>query len=532
MPLGLTLLLSCADPPPTAPPEELSRPLDRLRRASLAVRGHPPTVDEALSVYGGASWVTVVRSWRADPILAEVAADVVAEALGVRHDAQPHVPSVGPLSSVPAATVIDRLDEAPLQLVAHVVQSGRPFTEILTTDEVLADPIVSAAYGPTIDEGVDDWQITRWPDGRPAAGVLSSSTLMQRHPIAPTNHQRSRAAIVMEAFLCDDMSLRPEAGTVRPDVQDDALQTDAACQSCHSALDPIAASFEGFRRYIVAGEVQTGYRDGCVDTEGFCYPLPLYDEALTVAPEALPAPGFYGRPVGGLAELGQAIAKDPRFALCTTRRFFGHLAGLDWADVEGAFVDELAERFSAGFDARDLLLDIVTHTAFAPESGHAPPSFLRPRQWVRTLEHLVQVRATALPGGGYGAIDLVTTDRFGLNQGMGGVEGWRLVPADRGPLPSRELAWRWLAEEAAATVLQRESREPWFARGFALDGADARAQLVDWHLRVFTEVLAEDDPSIDRDLELLRRLAAEHEPEAAWGWLLAAFLQHPRLVVQ
>ncbi|MEM6928503.1 MAG: hypothetical protein AAF602_16325, partial [Myxococcota bacterium] len=144
---------------------------------------------------------------------------------------------------------------------------------------------------------------------------------------------------------------------------------------------------------------------------------------------------------------------------------------------------------------------------------------------------LVDVRARALPDPDYGAVDLVTTDRFGLNQGMGGVEGWRRVPADRGALPSRELAWRWLADEAAATVLERDEGT-WFPAGFPLSGPDARTALVEWHLRVLTDVRGPDDPAIDADLTLLERLADDRSPAEAWALLLAAFLQHPRLVVQ
>ncbi|MEN0061441.1 MAG: DUF1588 domain-containing protein [Myxococcota bacterium] len=534
----LFFLLACSEPPVVEPPNVpevvgAATPLQRLMRASLALREHPPTPEEVRRVHDGADWRAEVRAWRPDPALAEVVADLMGEALGVRHDAKTHVPSLGPLASVPPATVIERLDDAPLRLIAHIVQTEQPFTAIVTTPEVLADRVVSRAFGPPVNESDPGWQVSRWTDGRPAAGVLSSSSLMQRHPIAPTNHQRSRAAIVAEAFLCDDFSQRPEAGTVQPTQQDDALQNDPACQSCHASLDPLAANFEGFRRYILDGEVRDGYRTDC--REGFCYPLELYDPALTLPDGVLPAPGYYGRGTSGLGSLGEAIAQDPRFATCMVQRFFGYLVGLDWADVQGDFVQDLAEDFrTRGHDAKALLLAIATHEAFAPESPHAPPSLLRPRQWVRTLDHLVQVPFTALPNPGFGTVDLVTTDRFGLNQGMGGVEGWRLVPPDRGPLPSRELGWRWLAEEAAATVLRREFEGPrsWFAQGFDTSGASARAQLVDWHLRILAEVVEPDDPQIDADLALLETLAHDRAPETAWAWLLSAFLQHPRLVVQ
>ena len=36
---------------------------------------------------------------------------------------------------------------APLELIAHVVESDLPYTEILTADYIMANPMAAAAYG-------------------------------------------------------------------------------------------------------------------------------------------------------------------------------------------------------------------------------------------------------------------------------------------------------------------------------------------------------------------------------------------------
>ena len=39
---------------------------------------------------------------------------------------------------------------APLELIAHVVENDRPYTEILTADYIMANPWAAAAYGDSI----------------------------------------------------------------------------------------------------------------------------------------------------------------------------------------------------------------------------------------------------------------------------------------------------------------------------------------------------------------------------------------------
>ena len=40
---------------------------------------------------------------------------------------------------------------APLELIAHVVENDRPYTEILTADYIMANPMAAAAYGATTE---------------------------------------------------------------------------------------------------------------------------------------------------------------------------------------------------------------------------------------------------------------------------------------------------------------------------------------------------------------------------------------------
>ena len=40
-----------------------------------------------------------------------------------------------------------RCRRAPLELIAHVVENDRPYTEILTADYIMANPFAARAYG-------------------------------------------------------------------------------------------------------------------------------------------------------------------------------------------------------------------------------------------------------------------------------------------------------------------------------------------------------------------------------------------------
>jgi len=518
---------------------------ERLVRASMAMRGVHPSVAELDRIAADpGSLEAIARSWLDDPRIGDTVRDMHAEELLVRIDAQPHPPAIGALGDYDLGEIARSLDEEPLRAIAEVVTSGRPYTEILTGTTAMADPIVSAAYGLPHDPNGAEWQPSWWTDGRPVAGILSSSTLWQRHMSSDTNHHRARAKLVADVFLCDDIELRSDAGIVEPALAEEAVDADPACTICHSVLDPLASAMSGVRRYVLPSETTNAIALGCPDDLAWaCFPIGMWDESLQEADAMLPPPALYGVPVDSLADLGQAVVSDPRFPECTARRFFGYFARIPPAQVDASVASELAEAFVAsGFDARELMLAAALHDRFAPGAAldHVGTLQARPEQLARTIEALTGYRFRgdpSVPGCDpcWGPVDFATTDAFGLRTLMGGVDGWDVVDPEPRPLPTREIAIAWWAEEAAAFVVDHDAaavpeERTLLAEGVPSSPALVRRQLAALHVAILGEWVAEGD--LDASVALWDGAFARSGDAAhAWKVVVAAMLQDDRLVM-
>ena len=539
VPMVLLLLAIVGCGPTSA---EVRVATDHLFRASILVRSRPPLPEEVLAVRDDpAALSSIIFSWDArSPALGALIRDLHAEDLLVRHDTQHKPPLLGPLGGFSEGDVAASLDEAPLRLIEHIVRDGRPYTDLVTTSEVLVDPIVSAAWGPPhLAEG-PEWQVSQWQDGRPEAGVLSSTTFLLRHPSGNLNHHRSRAAVVTQALLCDDVTTRAAAGAIQPEQQEQAAREDPDCVACHAVLDPVASAFFGFRPYVLPRQVQRAYQVGDCETSYACYPLAVWDPSQEggAVELGLPAPALYGERVTGLADLGRAIAADPRFSTCAVRRFWSYLARVPRDAVPPDAVATLSADFEAhGWDAGRLVLDVVAHPQFAPTSESAPAVAIRPHHLARTIEAITGFVWEAEPNADYGAVNLATTDRYGMHTLLGGLDGWRIVGSEPGALPTRELAMQWFAEEAALHVVDTEMARSADERELLIEGVPtgpgpARQQLAWLHLAILGEVVGPQSKSVDADWRLLSTLLKHGaDPERAWAIVLSALFQHPRLAV-
>ncbi|MEQ1508695.1 MAG: hypothetical protein ABMB14_41090, partial [Myxococcota bacterium] len=410
--------------------------VEALIRASMALRGVRPSIDEVEAVAGGAPLEPIARRWLSEPTFGATIRDLHAEQLLVRFDVRNHVKSVGPLRGVPEGDLVRRLDEEPLAFVEQVVAQGRPYTEIVTADTTMADRTVAAAYGLPYDDAGPEWQELPWSDGRPAAGILSSSTVWQRFMSSTTNHHRSRANLVRSILLCDPFV----GGSVVSDPTAlDALADDPACGACHSELDPLSSAFFGFRDYVLPGDNVAATQAGCPPELAWaCYPLKMWDPAGTVSRDDanMPPAALGDVPLDDVGDLGLAIAADPRFATCTARRFAGYLTQRPIEDVPDDEADRLADLLiDAGWDARELALAVVLDPAFL-DGG---PQQARPEQVARTFEALTGWRWEVEPEPGYGEVDLALTDRYGYRSILGGLDGWNTIRPVHQPTATREL---------------------------------------------------------------------------------------------
>ena len=170
---------------------------------------------------------------------------------------------------------------APVELIAHVVENDRPYTEILTADYIIANPFAARAYGAsTIFNDPEDWhefkpsKITKYhrkgegfsikrddivqanrlldPGSLstvyPHSGVLNTTSFLIRYPTTATNRNRARARWTYYHFLGVDIE-KSASRTMDPVALADTnnpTMHNPACTVCHSVMDPVAGAFQDY----------------------------------------------------------------------------------------------------------------------------------------------------------------------------------------------------------------------------------------------------------------------------------------------
>ena len=170
---------------------------------------------------------------------------------------------------------------APLELIAHVVENDRPYTEILTADYIMANPMTAGAYGaPTRFDDPEDMHefkpsrvISYYRHGEgleleydpvvgvnrvrnpgplitdyPHAGILNTKVFLQRYPTTATNRNRARSRWTYYHFLGVDVEKSASRTTDPVALADTNNPTmhNPACTVCHRVLDPVAGAFQNY----------------------------------------------------------------------------------------------------------------------------------------------------------------------------------------------------------------------------------------------------------------------------------------------
>ena len=170
---------------------------------------------------------------------------------------------------------------APLELIAYVVENDRPYTEILTANYIMANPMAAEAYGASTEfddptdiyefkpsrivsyyRRLDDFNydydsivgahriIDRGSQNTvyPHAGILNTTVFLQRYPTTATNRNRARARWTYYHFLGYDVE-KSASRTTDPDALADTnnpTMHNPACTVCHSVMDPVAGAFQNY----------------------------------------------------------------------------------------------------------------------------------------------------------------------------------------------------------------------------------------------------------------------------------------------
>lgn len=532
-------LLACA--PETAPPDVEAPaalvPLDdaRLaRRLSLDLRGVLPTVEELEAVEADPAALDELRAaWMADPRHADRLVALFAEQWHTRADVFDVDWYDFDLSPTDEHRFEQAVGEEPLRLLAHVATNDLPWTEIVTADYTVANELLAGIWPLEYPEGGEGWQVARYTDGRPAAGVLASNGLWWRYATNPFNQNRTRAAAIFRLLVCDDFPARPvsfadASSDLAGTSSDERIRTDPYCLACHAAIEPVAASLYGFwwfRQYS--------------PTEMVTY----HAERERLGGENLGTdPAWFGEPVDGLADLGRHVAADGRFPECAVRTL---ATGL-WRREPGADDFATLEALEADFVAGDMRMPALIETLLAGEEyraggvaddapaavadGAVTRRLLAPDQLTTVLEDLTGWRWSV------NGFDQLGNDTFGYRILMNGVDGEYVTVPAQDPTLTWSLVTTRSAQAAAYTVVEHDlvagTTPRRLFRDVTLttlpDDPAFEAELATLHHRLLGRRAEADELAALTDL--WSALAADAGPGAAWTGLLAALLQHPEFL--
>lgn len=226
----------------------------------------------------------------------------------------------------------DSLAREPLELIAHVIRTERPFTEILTANYTMANgysqlSIIGLPDIPLgIGENPESFREVQIP-GIPHAGILTSAMFLNRFPTSDTNINRHRSRMTYWFFLDIDINQfgsRPVDASA--DFGENPTLNNPDCTVCHTTMDPVAGLYMDWN--------ESGEYSGRGEWFGPDYILP---------------PGFNGEALPdsertrALQWLAKRVAQNPRFAQATVKTVFRGLTGQEILDITVPMTPEMAE---------------------------------------------------------------------------------------------------------------------------------------------------------------------------------------------
>lgn len=404
----------------------------------------------------------------------------------------------------------------PLQVIATVIEEDLPFTEVVTRDQTRANGVLGALYNLPVSG--EAWQWVPWTDGRPAAGILSSSTFWLRYTADSVNYNRSRANTLADVFLCADFLDRDSGLSFSIGAEalarvERAVVEEPACVTCHASLDPLAAYMGGFAE-----------RSDVQPVEQYVAWSPLMADWYATRVQ----PSYYGLPAADLGEVGDLVAQDPRFARCATRRFRDGLVGRLVGDEPG--LDQLSAAFvGSGFDVRSLVTEIVHSDAYRAEGERV----LTTEQLHTSLADQLGLDPDGPADEGLGPLTWSPAHRI-LG---GGTDDIAVLQRNRNFGLGPQVLLAWTARQVVPGVVAREltgTEEDRVLLTFDITDTDeqsVRSGLATLHAHMLSEVVATNSEEIDRLYELWLDMERPGQPAVAWEGVVMALVRHPAQVV-
>jgi hypothetical protein len=539
---------------PTAPMVPLA-PAALLMRASMDSRGQRPSVAELDQMEADPnSYTSFVDQYLHSAEFLLRVKDAYDDALLVRRED----------FSDEARDKTDAIYGEALELIAYIVANDRPFTEIGTADYTVANQLFQSDPGrmPYPMEPVTGaaWQPTHYTDGRPHAGVLSTSAFYQVWDTNNTNKNRRRANRASILFHCYNFLDTPVDVTRNVDNNDpnavlNAVTTRPDCKACHDRLDPLAS----FLFPLDNAQALEG-NGGATD---FFRGNPERWRTANRRP-----PAVYG--VGGtdIRDMGRLLTAHPKFAECQTKRAFKMLFLRDpKSNAELAAASDITTRWRTedGYNFRALVRRWMLSDVYKnhPETNDA--------EWVRRVNpERLELALEDMTGFVWTRdadndqddnnpesdpprvepVSLLTNEEDGFKIILGGINGVSVSGRSYGLNASVALVQRKLAALAAASVVTNDLALPDGSRKVlngvtgaenpATDEAALRAAIARLIRRFYGDNVAPTSPQVDNWLSLYQSLYADRSQatqvmgtagQRAWRGMLAGMLRSPRIIL-
>ncbi len=491
-------------------PEDLHR---WIRRMSFDLRGIPPSESDLLFLDANPdAWPDLRDHYMSGSNFTERMVHLFAERWHTRVDVFDIVAFDYGLSAEQEYTYERSVGEEPLRIIAEVVTTDLPWSEVVTADWTMANEMLGALWPIDYPDGAEGWTKSQYNDNRPTAGVLSTNGMWWRYTTTTANMNRRRAATISRLLLCEDYLARPvafsEADTSSTTTAD-AAKEDPYCLACHSSLDPIAASLFGFWWLSLYSEIEeTTYHP---EREA------LWEEYLGVAP------AWYGKPISGLPDLGVSIAQDSRFYACAVQSMAETLWRRSTTLADAGLLESLRVEFLEEGTRMKPLLAAITETT---EYHSGPSRMLSHDQYNASLRALTGYQWTH---DGFNQLD---SDESGFRLLMGGVDG----ESNKSPQKTPGLTWALVikrsAEAAAQYAVEKELGSDGERRLFQHIGMLDRpgdeaftTELQSLHRRLYGHHAS--DAWLNEITTLWSAVLAEHGALAAWEAVTSAMLRDP-----
>lgn len=529
--MSLLLLLGCA-PPVVDTASERLEPLTLLARVSLDLRGVRPSDDEIAMIEADPdALLDLEETFLHDARFGQRVRDLYAEIYLTRTESFPVTAADYGLDD--EALFAESVGEEPLRVLSTVAEEDLPYTDIVVADWTMADETLASFLPVDYPADGSGWQKVHYTDGRPPAGVLATTGLWWRYTSTDSNMNRKRANAISRLLLCNnyldhDITFDRDLDLLDADAVQNAVETNAACMSCHVSLDPIASNLYGFWWYN---------QNSAMEARLYHPERERLWEDTTGTP-----PSWYGQPESGLQELTRYIAEDPRFPSCAVEQVMTLLLRRDLTLEDTEAENQHRQDFlDGGLTLRALFRSVVQDPSYVAAPGgldgeDAPGA----SSWKMTTPDLLASEVEDLTGFDWTSdgARMLATDNVGLRDLAGGVDGQTTTAAATSPNATVALVLERLAEGAATYAVSQEGGEdPADRRLFTeIDfketptiGRDAMvAQIQALHRRVLSQEIAEDSDAVSDELALWQDIYdATGSPQAAWSGLLTALMRDP-----